>query len=219
MRPWPWQMPPDQPSIQEEQLRDFLTFCAVRNAMTGLRQAMSSPLAFEQLIGEYERDGDRDKAVWARALRHMYEHTKTPIYSILATQDPCVQHFHWLIQAAITLSCPRLFFVVLLLFAKCTNRKMQLFLRSHLTELSDEKLFAGWLASRAKSDLEALESARGLTACTKLGNGPNEERVPDIMKGLGAIAEVDFAVLQGLMQSILTGEVECNSKIRELSKS
>ena len=96
---------------------------------------------------------------------------------------------------------------------------MQLFLRTHLAELSDEKLFAGWLAGRVKSELEALESAGGLTACTKLGNGPNKARVPDIIKGLGAIAEVDFGTLQGLMQNILSGEVECNSKIRELSKS
>ena len=106
------------PSIQEKQLQDFLTFCAVRNAITELRPVMSSPRAFKRLIEEYERDGDQDKAVWVRVLRHMYNHTKTPIYSILAMQDPCVQNFHQLIQTAITLSCPRLFFVVLLLFAK-----------------------------------------------------------------------------------------------------
>ena len=36
----------------------------------------------------------------------------------------------------------------------------------------------------------------GLTACTKLGNGPNNRRFPDIMKGLGAIAEVEWTILQ-----------------------
>ena len=147
----------------------------------------------------------------------MYQHTKTPIYSILAVKDPCVQHYHQLIQAAITLSHPRLFFVVLMLFSKCTNDKMMLFLKAHLTELLDEKQFNGWLASQAKSDLEALEVAGGLTSCTKLGNGPNESRVVDIMTGLGAIAEVDFTTLQDLMQSILAGKVECNGKIRQLN--
>ena len=96
---------------------------------------------------------------------------------------------------------------------------MQLFLRTHLTEFKDEKQFAGWLESRATKDFEALELAGGLTACTKIGNGPNNRRVADIMKGLGAIAEVDSTTLQELMQSILAGEVECNTKIRELSTS
>ena len=189
-----------------------MTFCVVRDAITELRPVMSSRRAFKRLIQEYERHDDGEKALWVRVLQHMYNNSKTPIYSILAMRDPCVRHFHQLIQTAITLSCPRLFFVVLLLFAKCTNRKMQVFLRTHLADLLDEKRFAGWLASRLKSDLEALESAGGLTACTKLGNGPNEERIPDIIKGLYAIAEVDFSTLQASMQSILTGKVECNKK-------
>jgi len=46
------------------------------------------------------------------------------------------------------------------------------------------------------SDFAALEVVGGLTACTKLGNGPNNRRVPDIMKGLGAIAEVEWTILQ-----------------------
>lgn len=77
------------PPIQEKQLRDFLTFCAVRDAITGLRAVMSSPRAFKRLIEEYQRDGDRDKAMWVRVLRYMYNNTKTPIYSVLAMQDPC----------------------------------------------------------------------------------------------------------------------------------
>ena len=57
-------------------------------------------------------------------------------------------------------------------------------------------LLDGYIAARAKSDFAALEVAGGLTACTKLGNGPNNRRVPDIMKGLGAIAEVEWTILQ-----------------------
>ena len=64
------------------------------------------------------------------------------------------------------------------------------FLKTHLTELLDEKQFVGWLVARAKSNFAALEVVGGLTACTKLGNGPTPQ-VPDIMKGLGAIAEVE----------------------------
>ena len=97
------------PSIQEEQLQDFLTFCAVRNAISDLRPVMSTQMSFEVLIEKYGRDGYQAKAEWAKVLRHMYQHTKTPIYSILAMKDPCVRHFHQLIQAAITLSHPRFY--------------------------------------------------------------------------------------------------------------
>ena len=207
------------PRVREEQLQDFLTFCTVRDAISILRAVMSTQMAFEVLIAKYEKDGDEHKEEWAHVLRHMYRNTKTPIYSILAPKDPCVRHFHQLIQAAISLGRPRLFFVVLQLFSKCTNNKMMLFLQSHMIDLVDEKEFVGWLASGAKSDLDALEVAGGLTSCTKLGNGPNNRRVPDIMKGLGAIAEADVTILQRLMHGILAGEVECNSKIRELSTS
>ena len=207
------------PPIREEQFQDFLTFCAVRNAISGLRPVMSSLRVFEVLIQKYERNGVEDKVVWVKILRHMYLQTKTPIYSIMAAKDPCVQYFHELIQAAITLGHPRLFFVVLLLFSKCTNQKMMCFLKTLLTEVLDEKKFGAWLASRAKSDLEALEKAGGLKACTKLGNGPNNHRVADIMTGLNAIAESDFTNLENVMQSILAGEVECNGQIRELSHS
>ena len=61
------------PSIQEEQLQDFLTFCAVRNAISELRPVMSTPMAFEVLIEKYTGDGDKDKASWAQVLRHMYQ--------------------------------------------------------------------------------------------------------------------------------------------------
>ena len=102
------------PSIQENQMADFLTFCVVRDAITELRPVMSSRRAFKRLIQEYERHDDGEKALWVRVLQHMYNNSKTPIYSILAMRDPCVRHFHQLIQTAITLSCPRLFFVALL---------------------------------------------------------------------------------------------------------
>lgn len=75
------------PSIQEEQLQDFLTFCAMRNAISDLRPVMSTQMSFEVLIEKNERDGDQAKAEWAQVLRHMSQHTKTPIYDILAMKD------------------------------------------------------------------------------------------------------------------------------------
>ncbi len=79
-------------------------------------------------------------------------------------------------------------------------------------------LLDGYIAARAKSDFAALEVVGGLTACTKLGNDPNNRRVPDIMKGLGAIAEVEWTILQQSMQSILTGDCNCLQHCRAIAR-
>ena len=200
------------PTLKNEQLQDFMNFCAARHAISELRPALSSLDAMQFLIDKYEARSDQYKARWTKALRYMYLKTRTPIYSTLAVKDKCPQLFHQLIKVSITLDHPRLFMTSLLLFAKCTNHKMMQYLLNHLNEILKGEL----VGAELETSLRVLEAEGGLTSCTKLGNGANENRVRDIMKGMANLVKFDLDLLAARKDMILKGTVECSSEIRWL---
>ena len=149
-------------------LEDFSTFAIVRNAISELRVAMPTTTAFSLLIDAYSADKDTEKAEWVQALRHMYHFAKTPIYSVVAKKDNAVKLYHELCRAAMTLQHSRLFWTVVLIFAKCTNANMMDFVKSRLEILFDDGKTREWLSNNARQDLEVLEVTGGLVSCTKL---------------------------------------------------
>ena len=172
-------------------LQDFSTFAIVRNALSELRGAMQTTTAFSLLIDAYSADKDTEKAEWVQALQHMYHRAKTPIYSVVAKKDNAVKLYHELCRAAVTLQHSRLFWTVVLIFAKCTNAKMMDFVKSRLKILFDDGTTREWLSNAARQDLEALEVTGGLVSCTKLGNGKAGRRVADILVSLDFLSASD----------------------------
>jgi hypothetical protein len=180
---------------------------------------MPTTTAFSLLIDKYSADKDTEKAEWVQALQHMYHETKTPIYSVLAKHDNAVKSYHELCQAAMTLQHSRLFWTVVLLFAKCTNAKMMAFVKSRLEILFDDGKTREWLSTGARQDLERLEVTGGLVSCTKLGNGKAGRRVADILVSLDFLsASGNNGHLRDVMRLVLAGTVECSLHIRDLAK-
>ena len=152
------------------------------------------------------------------ALQYMYNNTRTRIYSIKAEHDPVVQIYHSLCQVAITLHHSRLFWTVVLLFAKCTNAKMMFFIKLHLELMLDNVKMRKWILGDGQSELTLLEEEGGFKSCTKLGNAKNADRIGDISAFLVFICDSSTSSLNTWMDCVLNGSVECSSVIRKLAK-
>ena len=205
------------PLVKREAQQDFHLFCVVRNAISELRTSMLTSTTFALLRSKYDAGGEKAKSEWVMALQFMYNNTKTPIYAIKAERDPSVRLYHGLCQVAITLRHPRFFWTAVLLFAKCTNRKMMSFIKSHLEVMLDDAKMREWIPADCRRELALLEKEGGLKSCTKLGNGKNADRIGDILAFLNFVSNSSTCTLGALMDRVLDGSVECSAEIRILA--
>ena len=131
-----------------------------------------------------------------------------PIYSIIASKDAVPQLFWKLAGATTCLGDTKAFWCVVLLFAKCTNKKLLVFLHQRLSILLDPARWQGWLDSGCESELAALEKDGGFKSCTTIGNGQNVKRAENIMHGMHAILQADAEQLKSRMHDLLQGRAD-----------